>query len=229
MILIHHTMSVHSRFVRLALGEHGIDAELSPERPWERHPEFLKVNPAGTLPVFYAEAGAAICGYGPIIEYLDETRGVMMRDRRLMPEYPLDRAETRRLIDWFMVKFETDVARPLVRERIFKLEMPTEKGGGAPNSQTLRAARANIRQHMAYLNWLAGSRNWLSGARLSFADFAAAAAISALDYLGEIDWSATSHARDWYGRMKSRPSFRPLLAERLRGMPPSSHYADPDF
>ncbi|MEM0898964.1 MAG: glutathione S-transferase family protein [Pseudomonadota bacterium] len=229
MILIQHTMSAQSRFVRLLLAEHDIDAELADERPWERRPEFLQVNPAGTLPVLYAEANTPICGYYAIAEYLDETRGIMLRDRRLMPEYPLDRAEARRLTDWFMVKFDADVTRVLVRERVFKLEMPADRGGGAPDSGAMRASRANIKQHIAYINWLAGTRNWLTGGKLTIADFAAAGAISILDYLGELDWRDAPHARDWYGRMKSRPSFRPILSERVRGLQPASHYADLDF
>lgn len=229
MILIHHTMSAQSRFIRLVLGEYDSVHELADERPWERRKEFLDVNPAGTLPVLITEAGVAVAGHYPVLEYLDETRGIMMRDKRLMPEYPLDRAEVRRLIDWMMVKLDTDVVKPLVRERVFKLEMPTEQGGGAPDSRVIRAARANIRQHMAYINWLAGTRNWLAGKNLTLADFAGAACLSVLDYLGEIEWATAPHAREWYGRVKSRPSFRPVLADKLRGMPPASHYTDLDF
>lgn len=229
MILFHQPLSAPCRFVRLVLGEYGVETELVEERPWERRPEFLQMNPAGTLPVLVSESGAPLCGLHPIAEYLDETRGVMARDRRLMPEYPLDRAETRRLVDWFMITFEADVLRALVRERVNKLQMPAELGGGAPDSGAMRAARANVRQHLRYLNWLAGSRDWLAGKTISVGDLAAAASISVLDYLGEIEWAEYAQARDWYGRMKSRPSFRPLLAERVRGLPPVSHYPDLDF
>jgi glutathione S-transferase len=93
----------------------------------------------------------------------------------------------------------------------------------------LRAARANIGQHMKYTAWLLANRDWLAGDRFSYADLAAAAAISILDYMGEVEWPDFPHVREWYGAMKSRPSFRPLLAERVRGLSPVSHYADPDF
>ncbi len=154
---------------------------------------------------------------------------IMKRDRRLLAEDPFQRAEIRRLSEWFLQKMEADVTRPLVRERIFKLQMTPDQGGGAPDSKALRTSRANIRQHMKYLSWLAGSRTYLAGDRLSYADLAAAAAISVLDYLGEIDWLEAPAAKDWYQRLKSRPSFRPLLAERVRGVTPVSHYADLDF
>ena len=124
-----------------------------------------------------------------ISEYVDETHGVLKRDRRLLAEDPFQRAEIRRLVEWFLQKMEADVTRPLVRERIFKLQMTPDQGGGAPDSKMLRTSRSNIRQHLKYLGWLAGSRTYLAGDRLSYADLAAAAAISVLDYLGEIDWS----------------------------------------
>ena len=92
-----------------------------------------------------------------------------------------------------------------------------------------KPARANIRQHLRYLNWLAGTRNWLSGKTFTAADLAAAASVSILDYMGELTWAEAPQARDWYARVKSRPSFRPLLAERIRALSPVSHYADLDF
>ena len=229
MLLFHNPMSAPSRFVRLMLGEYGETPELQEEQTWERRPDFLQLNPAGTLPVLIGDQGTAIVGAFAISEYLDETRGAMMRDKRLMPGSPVERAEVRRLIDWFLVKTENDVTRGLVRERVTKLLMPAGNGGGAPDSTVLRAARGNIRQHMRYLGWLAQSRNWLAGDKLTAADLAGAAALSVLDYLGEIDWTSEPAARDWYQRIKSRPSFRGILQDRVRRLPPAPHYPDLDF
>lgn len=227
--LFHHPMSTASRFARLGLGEHAADFELVEEKPWARRREFLALNPAGTLPVLVAERNQVIAGGMVIAEYLDETRGAIRRERRLYAEDPLERAEARRLCDWFLVKMDNEVTRHLMRERVYKLLMTPEEGGGAPDSASIRAARANIRQHMKYLNWLAGTRDWLAGPRMSFADMAAAAAISVLDYIGEVPWAEADAARDWYTRIKSRPSFRPLLNDRVRGIAPASHYPDLDF
>jgi len=227
--LYHHPMSAASRFVRLVLNEYGLQTDLVEERPWERRRDFLILNPAATLPVYVDESLNAFCGAGVIAEFLDETQGVLQGQRRLLPEDPVDRAEIRRLIDWFLTKLERDVTRHLVRERVFKLVMPKELGGGAPDSKALRAARSNIRQHLRYVDWLAANRDWLGGAELSYADLTAAGALSTLDYLGEVQWSEAPQAKDWYQRLKSRPSFRPLLADRVRNMSPVSHYADLDF
>jgi len=226
--LFHHPLYASCRFVRLAFGEYDEELALIEERPWARRKEFLALNPAGTIPVLLAEGDHAIIGATVIAEYIDETRGALQRQRRLMAEDPIARAEIRRLVDWYLVKMDNEVTKHLVRERALKPFMGGE-GGGSPDSAAIRAARANVRQHLKYTNWLAATRDWLGGARLSYADMAAASTLSVLDYLGEIDWREFEAARDWYSRMKSRPSFRPLLNDRVRGLSPASHYADLDF
>lgn len=227
--LHHHPMSAASRYVRLILGEYGERAELLDERPWNRRREFLTLNPAATLPVMVEDDGPAIVGGTTCGEYLDETRGAFQRDKRLMPEKPIERAESRRLVEWFLGKMESEVTRYLVRERVFKLEMKSDEGGGPPDASAIRAARANFKHHLRYLGWLAESRDWLAGPKLSYADLAAAASLSILDYLGEVPWENEPAAKDWYMRLKSRPSFRPLLTERIRGLPPVHHYGELDF
>ena len=227
--LYHHSMSTPSRFIRLVLVEYGFQFDLVEEQTWEKRREFLAMNPAGKLPVYVDDNMRCLTGATIISEFLDETHGVLKRDRRLLAEDPFQRAEIRRLTEWFLEKMEQDVTKPLVRERVHKLLIPNGLGGGAPDSKILRTARGNIRQHMKYLSWLAGSRPWLAGDRLSYSDLAAASSLSVLDYLGEIDWNEFPVAKDWYQRLKSRPSFRPLLAERIRGLTPVSHYADLDF
>lgn len=227
--LFHHPMSSASRFTRLILNEFGIATNLIEEHEWARRREFLVLNPAGSIPVLLAEREVPLCGAFVIYEYLDETRGSLRRDQRFFPENPLDRAEVRRLTEWFLGKFESEATRHIVRERIYKREIPLAQGGGAPDSQTLRNARANIRPHMKYIEWLAASRDWLAGVSISYADLAAASSLSVLDFMGEIDWTPFPATRDWYMRIKSRPSFRPLLNDRIRGLAPSTHYADLDF
>jgi glutathione S-transferase len=227
--LFHHPLYASCRFIRLVFAEYGEEIALIEEKPWARRKDFLTLNPAGTLPVLLAEGDVPVVGAGVIAEYLDETRGVLKRERRLFAEDSFDRAEIRRLVDWYLTKTEADVTRHLVRERVFKPLMSAEQGGGSPDAGAIRTARANIKQHMKYTNWLTGTRNWLAGERMTYADMAGAAALSVLDYLGEIHWPDHPAARDWYSRVKSRPSFRSILNDRVRGLSPVSHYADLDF
>jgi len=168
-------------------------------------------------------------GVAVITEYLDETRGAGLGEHRLLPADPGARIEVRRLSDWFNAKFFAEVSNPLAQERLYKRFMPVQQGGGAPDTDVMRAARANIRYHIAYIGWLVRTRDWLAGNRLSYADLAAAAHLSVADYLGDVPWNEDDAVKTWYARIKSRPSFRPLLADMLAGIPPSPTYADLDF
>ena len=227
--LFHHPFCPHSRFVRVVLAEYGALARLVEERVWERREAFIELNPAGTTPVLIEEAGPPVPGAAVIAEYLDETRGPALGDRRLLAEDPAARVEVRRLLGWFLDKFYAEVTEALVTERVYRRHMPVDRGGGPPDTNALRVARSNIRYHLAYIGWLAGSRNWLAGDRLSYADLAAAAHLSVADYLGDVPWTENEAAKIWYARVKSRPSFRPLLADSLPGVPASPTYADLDF
>jgi glutathione S-transferase len=227
--LFHHPFCPHSRFVRLALGEQGLVARFIEERAWDRREAFLMLNPAGTTPVLVEEGYPAVPGVGLIVEYLDETHGAEMSERRLLPTDLAGRIEVRRLISWFNDKFFAEVSGPLVMERLYKRFMRIEQGGGSPDTETIRVARANIRYHLTYIGWLVRTRNWLAGDQLSYADLAAAAHLSSVDYFGDVPWSEDEAAKIWYARVKSRPAFRPILSDTLPGIPASKTYADLDF
>jgi glutathione S-transferase len=145
-----------------------------------------------------------------------------------MPPSPAGRAEVRRVADWFLGKMEAEVTGYLLTEKVLKRKR-APGNGAAPDAAAIRAARANIRYHLGYAGYLAARRDCLVGRELTYADLAAAAAFSAVDYLGEVPWEEDATAKAWYARMKSRPSFRPLLADSLKGMPAASHYANLDF
>ena len=227
--LYHHPFCPHSRFIRLALGEQGLDLRLVEERSWERREAFLLLNPAGITPVLLTDGFPPIPSAGIIAEYLDEALGPTMGDRRLLPVAMAERIEVRRLMAWFNDKFFEEASNPLVTERIYKRFMSEENGGGAPAADVIRAAKTNVRYHLAYIGWLAQTRNFLAGDRPTYADLAAAAHLSAIDYLGDVPWSEDDAAKAWYARVKSRPSFRPLLSEWLAGVPASRTYVDLDF
>src|ERR1700744_3679428 len=207
--LFHHPFCPHSRFVRLALGEIGVDLQLIEERGWERREAFLALNPAGATPVLVVEGESVIPGAGIIAEYLDETMGAEAAERRLLPRTMAERIEVRRLMAWFNDKFFEEASNPLVTERIYKRFMSEETGGGSPAVDLIRAAKANVPYHLAYIGWLARTRNFLAGERLTYADLAAAAHLSAIDYLGDVPGDENDAEKAWYARIKSRPSFRP--------------------
>ncbi|HUU66841.1 MAG TPA: glutathione S-transferase family protein [Methyloceanibacter sp.] len=225
--LLHHPLCAFSRSIRLALAECGVEAELVEERPWEWRPEFLAINPAGTLPVLVTDDYGSLAGAYAISEYLGDT--VEDREKRGFEPFPGDakaRAEVRRLVDWFHGKFHDEVTDYLVVEKVFRRFGPQS---ASPNMEAMRAGHDNLRYHLTYVGHLTETRSWLAGDAMSFADLAAAAHLSALDYLGEVPWEEFEPAKNWYALLKSRPSFRPLLQDRVGGFTPSGTYADLDF
>ncbi|MBV6656959.1 MAG: glutathione S-transferase family protein [Devosiaceae bacterium] len=224
--LFHQPLDVASRFVRLVMGEYGVEAELEVEKVWLRRHDFLVLNPAATVPVLQLDE-AVLVGPTPLVSFLAEARED--GGAPLLPRDPADRAEVRRLIDWALLILEADVSAVLVLEKALKRQIPADQGGGAPDTQAMRIARDALGWHLSYLAHLLTGNDWLTGERLTQADLAFGAAISSLDYLGEIAWSDHPAMRDWYARLKSRPSFAPLLADRVTGVVPPSHYEDPDF
>jgi glutathione S-transferase len=220
-ILYHLPLSPFSRKVRLALAEKRIPFDLRIERVWDRRDDFLAMNPACTVPVLQDANGLVLADSYAICEYLDEA----YPDMPLLGRTLAERAEVRRLVAWFDQKFNAEVTRNLLHEK----QMKRLLGRGNPDAAAIRAGYANLKPHMDYIGWLAETRAWLAGASLSLVDLAAAAHLSALDYIGDVDWTMSEAAKDWYARIKSRPSFRPLLAERISGISPPAHYADLDF
>jgi glutathione S-transferase len=220
-ILYHLWLSPFSRKIRVVLKEKNLEFTLKVEKVWERRPEFLALNPAAEVPVLIEPDGTVIADHTAIAEYLDEVH----REKLLLGLNPVDRAEVRRLCAWFDVKMNHEVTENLVGEKIMKRFL----GFGQPNSSAIRAGHANIVHHLEYIGYLTERRRWLAGDNFSLADITAAAHLSALDYLGDVPWENHDPAKEWYARIKSRPSFRPLLADHIPGAAPPKHYADLDF
>jgi glutathione S-transferase len=220
-LLYHLPLSPFARKVRLVLAEKRLPFDLRLEKTWERRAEYLELNPAGTVPTLIEDNGMVIPDSGVICEYLDEA----YPDSGLMGRTLAERVEVRRLIAWFDGKFNAEVTQNLLGEKFMR--RLTKRGN--PNPSAIRTGYVALRYHMEYLGYLAETRKWLGGATLSLADFAAAAHLSALEFIGDVDWTLSPGAKDWYARMKSRPGFRGLLTDRVPGTMPPAHYADLDF
>lgn len=220
--LFHFTLCPFSRKVRLLLGEKGVGYDLVREYPWERRDEFVDLNPAAQTPVMAGtDRSVVLIDSSAICEYFEET----VNKAPMLGGSAANRAEVRRLVSWFDVQFHNAVVAPLMHERMLKRLTRS----GTPDSGVLREAMRAAHQHFDYLDYLLDHRNWVGGATLSLADLAAAAHISVADYLGGIDFKGHEPMKRWYAGLKSRPSFRPLLSERMDGIPPPSHYDKPDF
>ena len=222
--LYHYPLDPLSRRVRLTLAELNVPCDLLMERPWDPSTDLLACNPSGEVPVLVKSEGDedhVLADATAICEYFDETQ----KAPSLLGKESFARAEARRLIAWFDRKFYTEVTSFLLTEKALKRLM----GTGQPDSVMIRTGCHNIHGHLDYIAWLVERRNWLAGDHLTLADLAAAAQLSVIDYLGDVPWNSHILAKEWYARIKSRPSFRGLLGDHIPGFPPPRHYADLDF
>lgn len=219
--LYHHCLSPGSRKVRVVLAEKKVGFEPVIEKVWELRPEFLKLNPAGGVPVLVLDDGTPVSEASAIAEYLDEVH----------PQPPLlgtdakARAEVRRVTSWFDIGFQRDVTDNLVGQKVLSRCF----GLGGPDSKAVRTGYESINRYLSFLGRLADERRWLGGDYFSLADITAAAQLSVVDYIGDVPWERHPSAKLWYARIKSRPSFRPLLADRFPGIEPPEHYENLDF
>ena len=211
-----------SRKVRLMLGEKGVPHELVRESPWLKRDEFVDVNPAGQTPVLVDDrTGTVLIDSGAICEYFEET----IQKAPMIPGTAVNRAEVRRLVAWLDDRLYREVVAPMMEERMRKRLVSRD----APDTRVLREAMKTANAHLDYLDYLLDHRRWLAGPVLSLADLAAAAHLSVADYLGGVEWRGHKQTTDWYAVIKSRPSFRPLLAERMEVIAPPAHYDKVDF
>jgi glutathione S-transferase len=224
--LHHFSLDPYGRRLRVSLVEYGVDAQLTEERPWQPSSTLAKLNPASLSPVYVEDSGLAICGPEAITEYLEETLG---GHASLIPGSAVDRAEVRRLAAWFDVKFYTEVTEPVLTEKVMRRFMASASGSSSPSMGRVRQGLQIMKSHLDYIAALAETRTYLAGDHFSIADIAAAAHISTIDYIGDVPWADHPVAQSWYQRIKSRASFRALLADTIPGVAPSSHYADLDF
>ena len=223
-VLHHWPLDPYSRQARLALAEKSLRFEPRAVSPWDRPDELLALNPGGLTPVLVDESGGGkrvIIEARAILEYLEETTP----NPCLLPGGPAERAEARRLLDWFDRKYDAEVNAFLLHEKLEK----RLTGEGAPDPAAIRAGRDHMRWHFEHMAFLLESRDGLAGPRYTLADIAAAAHLSVADYLGEAPWDAFEPVKAWYQRVKCRPAFRDLLEDRLPGVEAAAHYADLDF
>lgn len=218
--LFHAPLSPFCRKVRLSLAEKKIECELVEERYWEQDPDFMRRNPAGKVPILKID-GKVLTESAAICEYLEE----LHPEPSLIPKTPEGRHEVRRLVGWFDDKFHSEVTSKLLNERVYR----KLQGTGYPDSSNVKAGSKAIKYHLDYMAWLLDHRRWLAGDNMTLADFAAAAHLSSLDYISDVDWNRSEAVKDWYAKIKSRPAFRSILADQIPGFPPPAHYADLDF
>ena len=221
--LFQYPLSSLSRAIRIILGEKHLDYEMVYEAPWNPSDELLKYNLFGEIPVLIDTNMVVIYGVSSIPEYLDE----VYPDINLIGTSANERAEARKIADWANGIFYRESYYPIIMERILKrFAKNIDK---RPDPACIRTAVSKLQTHLGYIAWLVDSRNWMAGRNFSIADIATASIISVLDYLGIMQWERYEIVKEWYARIKSRPSFRSILHDNLPQIPPVQNYDNLDF
>lgn len=219
-LLVHNSVLPQCRKIRILMAEKKMLFVLKEENPWMLSKDIMKINPAGELPIFIYD-GNIISGNYAITEFLEET----YTQNRLISGNNKQRAEVRRLIDWFDNKFNREVYQYIAGEKIYKRFALKQ----SPESKRIKVGINNLRFHLEYIDWIVERNNYLVGNDFSLADISAAAQLSIIDYLGDVPWEDYKSAKLWYSKIKSRPSFKEILNDRIKGIYPAKHYMDLDF
>lgn len=218
--LYHFELCPFSRQIRVLLAEKQLEFSLQSEKYWLKNESFLNLNPLGTVPVL-KDGKLTIVGSFPIIGYLEEE----YPETSLVWGKAADKAEIRRLLAWFNVKFDKEVSSLLIEEKVIGFY----NKNSAPRSDNIRKAKNSLYSYLDYMTTLLEKRSWLAGNKISMADIAAASHLSVLDFLNDVPWPQYKAVAEWYSLIKSRPSFRPLLEDYVQGFTPPEHYANLDF
>jgi glutathione S-transferase len=220
-VLYHTALSPTCRKIRIILAEKGLSFNLQAENPWERRTDFYRLNPAGEVPVLVEENQQVVVGHYAIAEYLEEK----YPSPNLIGKSLADKAEIRRLMDWLDGLFYQESTQVLLWEKVYR----RFSRQGSPDTRLLRESKQQMESHLQYLNHLVEQQPWLAGDSMTLADITAGAHLSSLDYLGDVPWHKIPAVREWYAILKSRSSFRAILADRVTGIIPPEQYENPDF
>lgn len=227
--LYHFPLHPPSRMARITLAEKKLKVRDIIINPWQADPEFLALTAEGTPPVLIdlTQHGThTISGGRAITEYANDGS----KRNPLLSDDPFERAEARRICAWFDDRFTAEVDAYILAEKVERAVLSqTEYDVGPADPEVLREGRAHLNEHMTYLTTLLEKRDWLAGRRFSLGDISAASHLSCLDFLGEVSWRDYPIVKDWYQKIKSRPTFRSLLGDRQAGLRPPRHYTDLDF
>ncbi|MAJ14653.1 MAG: glutathione S-transferase [SAR116 cluster bacterium] len=217
--LYHYFLCPSSRLVRIILSEKKIDFELFIENFSDPSEEYLLKNPAGFFPVLNTSFNQNIVGALVIVEHVEN---LMLSPVFLKKK---NENEIRRLLHWFEYNFKNEVIIPLLREKIFK----RFNKNSIPSSQTIRTARSNLKYHMQYFNYIIKENDFFVDDTLSYVDLFYGSSLSVLDYIDELNFFDFEKLKNLYFIIKSRPSFKKILADRIIGVNPPSNYYKLDY
>jgi glutathione S-transferase len=222
--LHYHPLCAASRAAAFALSEKKLDFTIEITKFWDKSSGLCELNQFGRLPILVELNGAVIAGIYGVLEYLEEKYEAF----HILGQDSNERAEARRIFQWINEDFAAEITAVLAFEKGLKKFFVAPELA-SPSSVILKQVKNTIQHYIKQVEWFAERRRWLAGDAFSFADIITAAHVSILDYMGSVNWNIFPIAKEWYVRIKSRPSFKRILGDRIPGIAPVSHYAVLDF
>lgn len=223
--LYYYPLCAFSRTALLSLSEKKLDFSVDITKFWDPKGPLLELNAFGRLPVLEDLNGSLVAGVYAVVEYLEEAYA----DVPLLSADLAERAEARRIFQWMHEDFAAEVTTVLAFEKDIKRYLVARGSESAPSSAVMKRTKDAASAYFRQLEVFIDQRKWLAGDTFSIADIAAAAHISVVDYLGSVLWSHYPVLKGWYMRVKSRPSFKKILMDRVPGLLPAAHYTNLDF
>ncbi|HVZ28253.1 MAG TPA: glutathione S-transferase family protein [Rhizomicrobium sp.] len=211
--LIHLMLSPSCRLARLMVAEKRVACD-----------PVLAEDARHSMPVFIDLDGTRCEGVWAILDHLEGH----YPEHPLAPEEAGERRLCLRWLDWAMGPFHESVTQRVVYEKAGQryTGAPAKR---APDMNVIRQGREELKLALKAVGEAVELNGNLAGRLPSLGDLAMAAHLSTLDYFGEVPWEGFPSVEEWYLRLKSRPSFRSILADRVPGQPPVAHYAELDF
>lgn len=216
--LYHYPLCPFSRSIRVLLSEKQLDYSLENENFWEKRKDFLDLNSLGEVPVLLDLNGSVVSHSLPIFEYIENSypTNPPITDKQM--------SEIRRICVWIYIKIASPIILPILMEKHFKRFLNSDA-----NTGLLRNVKKLLSHELDYAIWLTQNRSWLASDIFSYADILLSCMLSSIDYTNDISWDDFPSLKEWYQRIKCRPSFKSILSDRVVGLTPPKHYSNLDF
>ncbi len=220
-ITVHyHALCPFSKQFIVLLSELGLKYNIIKEDYWLKNPAFVRLSPWLELPVIIIDE-TIVTGIYPCLEYLIDLK----KDSHLFGNDPQILVCIRQIINWFNQHCYYEVVKNIINEKLIKPDLKKEY----TDSNILRASKTALHKHMMQLNAIISTQQYIVSESITYADISAASHFAVLDYFNEINWQNYPKIKDWYCLIKSRPSFRATLYEKVKGINPPKHYLELDF
>jgi glutathione S-transferase len=192
---------MNPRRVRIFLAEKGIEVPIVPidmMKGENQTPEFLKLNPLGTLPVLELDDGTILTESVAICRYFEFSKP----EPNLFGRGGLEQAQ----VEMWSRRLELELMRPLADQ--FRHLSPFWKGRLTQIQEYGEAQRTRLSQVMEWLDRELATRPYMAGERYTIADITAQCAFLLGKNTGAPIPDGLHNLKRWWDLVSERPTAR---------------------